>query len=327
MPLVSILIPCYNAEKWLIQTIESVLSQTWKNIEILLVDDGSTDSSLMIAKQFESYNVKIIDQQNQGASAARNRALKEAQGDFVQYLDADDLLALDKIERQLKLLEFDHSSDYVASGEWARFYQLPSEASFITQSLWSHMQPIEWLICSWEEDLMMHPAAWLIPRYIADLAGEWNESLSLNDDGEYFCRVILASQAIKFCKGAKSYYRSGNYSSLSASQSRRAWESAFLALELCTNNLLAKENSDRTRHACATVLQRSVYSIYPRFPELAQNIESKIISLGGSDLKLEGSPNIKFISKIVGWKMAKQIQRIWTTILNSKNGHFMSREQ
>lgn len=102
-PLVSILIPCYNAEKWLAETLESALAQTWDNIEIIVVDDGSTDKSLAVAKQFEPDGVKVISQANKGASAARNRAFQESQGDFIQYLDADDLLVPDKIELQVKL--------------------------------------------------------------------------------------------------------------------------------------------------------------------------------------------------------------------------------
>ena len=103
-PLVSILIPTYNAELWLVETIDSALKQTWSNIEIVVVDDGSKDNTLAVAKRFESSLVKVIYQENQGQSAAENRALQEAQGDFIQYLDADDLLAPDKIERQISLI-------------------------------------------------------------------------------------------------------------------------------------------------------------------------------------------------------------------------------
>lgn len=231
-PLVSIIIPCYNATPWLAETLKSTLVQTWKNIEIIIVDDGSKDNSLSVAKSFESSQVKVISQLNQGASVARNAALKEAQGDFIQYLDADDLLAPDKIELQLNILNFDYNSHHVASAEWARFYKNSSEALFIPQALWRDMSPVEWLVCAWENNLMMHPAAWLVPRCIANHVGAWNEQLSLNDDGEYFCRILLASQGVKFCLGAKSYYRSGNSTSLSSLKSRFAWESAFAALEL-----------------------------------------------------------------------------------------------
>ena len=309
--LVSILIPAYNAAPYIAETLDSALAQTWYNIEIIVVDDGSRDDTLAIAKTYESKRVKVISQKNKGASTARNRALKAAQGDFIQYLDADDLLAPDKIERQLKLSEFDRNSDYVASAEWARFFQNPSEAVFTPQTLWTDMSPIDWLIAAWEKNLMMHPAAWLVPRNISDSAGMWNENVSLNDDGEYFCRVILASQGVKFCTDAKSYYRSGISGSLSGSKSRKAWESAFLSAELCTNNLLSVENSDRTRYACACYWQCFVFMAYPQAQDLIQNAEKNVRSLGGCDLKPEGGIMFKVMREVLGWKIAMQLQNLY----------------
>lgn len=305
--LVSILIPCYNAEARLAQTLLSALAQTWTHKEIIVVDDGSTDQSVAIAKKFEPQGIKVISQSNRGASAARNRAFQESLGDFIQYLDADDLLAPEKIELQMQLLNTGDSG-YVATGEWARFYKTPKEALFIPQPLWADMNPVDWLICAWEGHLMMHPAAWLVPRQIALQAGLWNESLSLNDDGEYFCRVLLASSGIKFCQNAKSYYRSGNSLSLSGSKSENAWKSAFLSLELSTKHLLAKVDSPRTRHACATVFQRFIYEVYPQTPELRKKAEAKVQDFGGSDIKPFGGPMFQLLSHIVGWQQAKQIK-------------------
>lgn len=311
-PLVSILIPCYNSEQWISETLESAIAQTWPNKEIIVIDDGSTDNGLEIAKSFESSTLKVISQHNQGASAARNRAFQESQGDFIQYLDADDLLAPDKIERQVKLLSSEGNSDFVASGEWARFYNSPTEANFIREPVWNNMPPVDWLICSWEGGGMMHPAAWLVPHGIAQAAGLWNEerlSLCPNDDGEYFCRVVLASKAVKFCPRAKSYYRSCISSSLSGLRSPAAWESVLCSLELCTSHLLTVENSSRTRHASATAFQRFIYSAYPDMPDLVKKAEAKVQFLGGSDLKPGGSSIFQFLCNTVGWKLARQIQK------------------
>ncbi|MCF4967960.1 glycosyltransferase family 2 protein [Nostoc sp. CMAA1605] len=307
-PLVSIITPCYNVEQWLPDTIESALAQTWSNIEIILVDDGSKDNTLAIANSFASSKVKVISQENAGQSAAENRAFQEAQGDFIEYLDADDLLAPDKIERQIQLLG-DSNSEFVASGEWARFYKFSEEALFIPQPLWRDMSPVDWLICAWEGHYMMHGAAWLVPRKIAEKAGSWNEKLSLINDFDYFSRILLASQGVKFCQGAKTYYRSGNTSSLSGSKSRKAWESAFLALELGTNNLLLKEDSQRTRHACATVFQRFIYEVYPDVPDLQDKAAAKVQNWGGSDLTPSGGPMFKLMSGFLGWKLAKKVQQ------------------
>jgi len=309
-PLVSILIPCYNCELWLAEALESALAQSWKNIEVIVVDDGSTDSSLAIAKTFESHDVKVICQPNLGASAARNKALKEAKGDFIQYLDADDILAPNKIELQLGLFET-IGSDYVVAGEWARFYKTPQESQFIPQPLWADMTPIDWLTCSYEGHWMMHPAAWLVSRSISEQAGPWNESLSLNDDGEYFSRVILRSKGVKFCWDARTYYRSGNSNSLSGSKSYPALKSAFLSLELETSNLLDKEDNSRIRQVCATVLQRFIYEVYPDAPDLLQKAEAKVQEFGGSNIQPLGGPVFQFLASYIGWKKAKKIQKIF----------------
>ncbi|AFY40840.1 glycosyltransferase family 2 protein [Nostoc sp. PCC 7107] len=307
-PLVSILIPAFNVEAWLVETLESALAQTWQNTEIIIVNDGSTDNTLAIAKSFASSKVKVISQENRGQSASENRAFQEAQGDFIEYLDADDLLAVDKIERQIQLLG-NSSSEFVASGEWARFYKSPDEALFIPQPLWTDMSPVDWLVCAWENHLMMHGAAWLIPRPIAERAGNWDERLSLINDFDYFSRILLNSQGVKFCQGAKTYYRSGDTNSLSGSKSRRAWESAFLALELGTSNLLAREDIPKTRHACATVFQRFIYEVYPDVTDLLQKAEEKVQQLGGSDLQASGGPMFQILTSCLGWQQAKKLQR------------------
>ncbi|PYX04484.1 MAG: hypothetical protein DMG85_17690 [Acidobacteria bacterium] len=101
-PLVSILIPAYNAEPWIADTIRSTLRQTWPRTEIIIVDDGSRDRTFEIAQQFSSDYVFVVTQENQGAAAARNRAFELCQGDYIQWLDADDLLWPDKIAKQME---------------------------------------------------------------------------------------------------------------------------------------------------------------------------------------------------------------------------------
>src|SRR5437773_11525221 len=100
-PLISILIPAYNAEPWIADTIRSALAQTWPRKEIVVVDDGSTDQTLAVARRFASKDVVVTTQENQGAAAARNSALSLCQGDYIQWLDADDLLSPEKVARQM----------------------------------------------------------------------------------------------------------------------------------------------------------------------------------------------------------------------------------
>jgi len=101
-PLVSVVIPNYNYAIYLKQCIESVLSQTYSNLEIILVDDGSNDNSLEVARQFED-KIKIVTQTNLGVNAARNNGIKEAVGEFIAICDSDDYWVNNKIEKQMEL--------------------------------------------------------------------------------------------------------------------------------------------------------------------------------------------------------------------------------
>lgn len=308
-PLVSILIPVYNAEQWLAEALESTLAQTWQNKEIIVVNDGSTDSTLAVARQFKSYGVQVISQENKGASAARNCAFREAEGDFIQYLDADDLLAPDKIELQIRRLSSE-PPDRIAAGAWGRFYDSSHNAEFIPEPVWSDLSPVDWLVTSWCGGGMMHTAAWLTPRSIAEKVGGWDETPCPNDDGEYFTRVLLSSSGVSFCQEARSYYRSGILESLGGCRKLEMLASTYRSLELCANHLLTKEDSPRSRKACAANFQRFIYAVYPDMPNLVQKAEAKVQSLGGSHLKPDGGPLFQFFANTVDWKLAKRIQRL-----------------
>src|ERR1700733_5965707 len=107
-PLVSILIPAYNAERWIPFTLQSAVDQTWRRKEIIVINDGSTDGTAEIAKGFRSHGVSVVTTKNQGLSAAVNYGLRICQGDYIQELDANDILAPEKIEKQLPAL---HEND------------------------------------------------------------------------------------------------------------------------------------------------------------------------------------------------------------------------
>ena len=113
-PLVSILIPCFNAEHWIAQAIESALAQTWPEKEIIVVDDGSTDGSLDVIRQFDG-RIRWETGPNRGGNAARNRLLELARGEWLQYLDADDYLLPEKIARQVEFARVHPDCDVICS--------------------------------------------------------------------------------------------------------------------------------------------------------------------------------------------------------------------
>jgi len=104
-PEISVIIPVYNAEKTIAWTIDSILNQTFKNFELIIINDGSTDSTLDIIKKFKDKRIKVFNQKNQGAPRARNLGMKKSKGQYISFIDADDMWTNDKLELQLKALK------------------------------------------------------------------------------------------------------------------------------------------------------------------------------------------------------------------------------
>ncbi len=305
-PLVSVLIPAFDAEATIAETLQSVLAQTWPRLEIVVVNDGSADRTAEITKGFDG--VRLIQGANRGAAAARNAAYRESAGDYIVFLDADDVLHPEKIERQVRLLEA-HPGE-VSCCRWGRFDGDVSKAAFRREPVWADMDPVGWIATSWLGGGMMFPGAWMVPRAIADAAGPWDESLSLNDDGEYFTRVLLAGGGVRFSDEAVVYYRIGGGANLSASKSRAAFESGYRVCELATVRLMASENSERTRKASATMYQRFAYDCFATAPDLAAKAEARAAELGGSDLKAPGGSVFQTVASVAGWKTAKRLQSL-----------------
>lgn len=311
-PLVSIIIPCHNAGRWLAETLESALAQTWTNQEIILINDGSTDDSLAVARPFAEQGVRIIDQPNRGASAARNHGLRLARGDFIQFLDADDLLSPEKISRQIGLLQ-SRPTDTLASCAWGRFTTGPATAAFVDEPVFHDFTAVDFLVLAGDTGVMMHPPAWLLPRAVVDRTGPWDESLTLNDDGEYFCRALLASAGIAFCadEAARSYYRSSLTGSLSQQRSPRARRSQFHSIELIERHLRAAEDTPRTRQAVANHYQRFIHDFFPAPADLMQAAGVQIARLGGAT---PGPPPMGAktarLARLIGWRNVWRLKHL-----------------
>ena len=112
--LVSVVVPVYNSERYVSECVESILQQNYKNIELLLINDGSTDSSGMILRSLESDKVRVVNTENKGVSEARNKGLELAQGKYIVFVDADDLISPDYIEYMLGIIE-KTNSEFVLS--------------------------------------------------------------------------------------------------------------------------------------------------------------------------------------------------------------------
>ncbi|MBI5692646.1 MAG: glycosyltransferase family 2 protein [Verrucomicrobia bacterium] len=310
VPLVSVIIPCHNAGRWLAATLDSVLAQTHPRTEVIVVDDGSTDDSLAVARRYEARGVRVATQPNRGASAARNHGMRLASGDYLQFLDADDLLSPEKIGRQVMALASRPGS--VASCRWARFTDDPGAAVFADDEVARDFLPLDFLLLHTASGRMMHPAAWLVPRPVADRAGPWDERLTLNDDGEYFARVVLAAEGIVCVPEVHSFYRSGLPGSLSRRRSRAALESLYLSIEKVSQAVGRAESSVRVQQALADYWQRLVYELYPEAPDLSRQAAREAAARGGSRVAPSMGNRERQLARVVGWRLARRLKSILT---------------
>lgn len=306
--LVSVIMPCHNAEKYIGQAIESVLKQTHMNVELIIINDGSTDKSECVIQSFSDERIKYIVQKNSGQCVASNNGLKHAKGDYIKFFDADDIMNDDHLQAQLERLS--GNENCIASCAWGRFYDGEAQsARFIPETVWQDMDSLDWIKASLKQKYdMMGAWLWMIPRKVIDQVGGWDERLSLNNDFEFSIRLLLHVERVLFAGGARMYYRSGMSSALSQVRSRSKFEAAILSTKLGCEYLLNKENSPEMRLLCANRYQEWLFRIYPYFSDLQAELQHKIDLLGGSTRRMDGGKVMRMIDSLVGWKNAKRIQ-------------------
>jgi glycosyltransferase involved in cell wall biosynthesis len=199
--LVSILIPCFNAERWVAQAIESALSQTWPEKEVILVDDGSTDASLEIVKSFGD-RVCWESGPNRGSNAARNRLFELARGDWLQYLDADDYLLPEKIARQM---------EFIAANPAAEVIFGPATIEHCVEAKTRR----ELLPIPEPHDLWILLARWYLPQTGATLwrkqaivdVGGWKSDQPCCQEHELYLRLLIAGKRFAYCEHDGAIYR------------------------------------------------------------------------------------------------------------------------
>lgn len=205
LPKVSILIPCYNAEKWIAQAIQSALDQTYENKEVIVVDDGSKDGSLQIIQSFLG-KIRFESGPNRGGNVARNRLLHLSTGEWVQYLDADDYLLPTKIANQVNVLSDEVDVLYSPS-------VLEFNDSVITQEVLPIPEP---------HDPYILMARWYLPQTGSPLwrkqaimdAGGWKEDQPVCQEHELYLRLLMAGKRFVYCAHAGSVYRQWSESTL-----------------------------------------------------------------------------------------------------------------
>lgn len=234
-PLVSIIIPCFNCERWVHQAVESCLNQTYSNIEIIVVDDGSTDRSLEILRQFVP-RVRLETGPNRGGNCARNRGFALSTGEYIQYLDADDYLEHDKIAKQVRFLE--ETKADVVYGDWRhRRHLAGSNLSYLDSIEVSGVQRdiVASLLSlrggySGFQVWWLNGGAVLYRRQVVDQVGGWDETLRAAQDMDFFTSVALSGAKIGYQAGCCFVHRKYGAVTVSSSNLSRWVDSYCISL-------------------------------------------------------------------------------------------------
>ncbi|MEK9179603.1 MAG: glycosyltransferase family 2 protein, partial [Patescibacteria group bacterium] len=195
-PLVSIIIPVYNKEKWIVQTLRSVASQTYENWECLIIDDGSTDNSLSLINTFTDAtrgNWKIISQINSGQSHARNVGIEKATGEFVAFLDGDDLWLANKLKEQVDVLVRQPNVDALISG--FAIFEVGQTSGFRVVSHKSAEKMLRgWLNMRGFGGLI--ESTGIVKRTTLSTVGKYDEELSTSAGLDLGLRLLIGSNLV-----------------------------------------------------------------------------------------------------------------------------------
>lgn len=210
-PLVSVVIPCYNSEKWIIEALNSVSSQSYKNTEIIIVDDGSTDGTKDIVLSYDK-KIRYYYQINKGPAAARNVGIEKSKGKYVAFLDSDDLWIEHKLEKQIQFLEENDEYKLVFSnvnvvdekGEYlyTQYNKVPNQKSKLIKSFFLGK-------------ISMNTPTIVVYKSIADEIQGFNEKLPSRED--HFFLMSVANDHKMFHFKEPLVKRRINQSSLSQS--------------------------------------------------------------------------------------------------------------
>ncbi|WP_159022672.1 glycosyltransferase family 2 protein [Formosa sp. L2A11] len=318
---ISVIIPLYNSSEFIKDTLQSVVDQSYQDIEIIIIDDSSTDDSFNKAIEFQSENVIIKHNKGKGACAARNYGFELSSGEYIQFLDADDILSLDKIEKQVQALN--GSQTELAVCNTVHFIEKLEEGKCVDQAyVYSTPKPEAFFINLWGGNhLPMHmiqTSAWLTPRTLIEKVGLWDETLAKDQDGEFFARLGLQSSGILYVPEVKNYYRKHSSGKNIASQKKEIHLNSLLkATNLKAKYLFSKTESDASKQAIATQYKHVAIDAWPQYKTVYNTAISKCNALGGSNYNpILGGRAIEFIKNTLGWRTAKSVAFYGRTFLN-----------
>lgn len=313
-PLVSIIVSCFNGEKYIADTLTSLLNQSYSNLEIIVVNDGSTDNSEKVILSFNHPAIRYYKQDNKGQCAALNYGFKQSSGSLIKFYDADDILHHQVIEGQVESL-MGLPDNCISFIEWRRFYndKLPETIDLNDpHTIHKDCTPIEYITLK-EHPPMYQCGLWLLPRTLLLRTGLWDERLSLINDTEFFSRIMMHVGLLKFSDKGYTFYRTNaTETSLSKDLSVKGIKSAILSIDLTAKWLLAIENSERIQRIIVKAYVMILEWAYPKQMMLVKIVERRLKHYPSKFILHTKSGKLyNLIMNLFGWKAANRLAKLY----------------
>jgi glycosyltransferase involved in cell wall biosynthesis len=309
--LVSVIIPTYNRQKYIIETMNSVWNQTYRPIEMIVVDDGSTDNTKEFVEQFrektkddKNFELRYFYQANKSAPTARNLGLMESKGEFIQFIDSDDLIHPQKISRQVAVLHKCESmtavyGDYILFAQDRKNIKVFSKVSIPRNDI---------TIRAWLSGKYLVPHSILWSRNDINNFGIWDESLSRNQDGEYAIRFLTKEGNFVYVNQAISYYRQyyDNTPRIVNDASNEALLSLYKVLEKIEKYIIFEKKECDYQNELACSFYELAEDAVLTNTELSKHCIDKFKRYTISK-NVPGTWEVKILRKILGIKMKKKL--------------------
>jgi len=262
--LVSVIIPTYNRASLLTEALHSVAEQSYSHLEVVLIDDGSTDNTATIVEDFradrDDLSVRYCAQPNAGVSAARNKGLLLSRGEFIQYLDSDDILHPSKFACQVQHLIENPTLDFVYSASAA----FKSGVADAERPCTGFQVSAPLLTCISRHPLPWHTSSGVYRRRTCVAVGPWDEALYCWEDWNYHSRVCMATRRIGYVPGVISFIRRSGQERITGTEFTPKWLQAASCATSKLHDLLAAEGllhspdvRDAFARACFHIARRA----------------------------------------------------------------------
>ena len=308
-PLVSVIVPTHNAADTIVECIESLINQSYRNLEIILCNDRSTDKSYdSIEHLLSDPRITWISSDRPGACAARNTGFRRCTGDYIQFLDADDLMARNKLELQIDQIESCSNPNETVS--FSALVQFRDGSPPESGERWHEDpkifdKPMQLLCKLLLSDHYIQTGQWLLSRRLAQQTGPWDESLVADQDGEYFARVLQQAHTVLSCPEAVVYYRKAVAGQISSRTGASHFQSRLAALETKISILRERVGQEMLKAIVAEQCQRIATRSYPRSKSTSKRAVQIMEKHDCQFAPAFPTKRLAMIAKIFGWRFAR----------------------